>query len=136
MKYAPFRVGSISTSIATLTESRPARMLFGTLMYVLLPLKASPCPAVQDAVPFTAPLRLLPEASAATVPDVSSSLYQRARPSFAAAAAGDAGPTASEVVSSDRAAAAQSAAVERRRRGRRRPRRGMVIRTPSRRPAG
>ncbi|MBV1942389.1 hypothetical protein KUF83_38485 [Streptomyces sp. BV286] len=87
-------VASICTSIETVIEFMPLMMLSGTLTQVLDPLNVSPSPLPdQLAVPLTVPLRPLPEASTATVPEVASSLYQRARPSVISAAwAGATGP--------------------------------------------
>ncbi|MGW0338092.1 hypothetical protein ACWD0J_41010 [Streptomyces sp. NPDC003011] len=76
-------VASVCTSIEieTVIEFMPLMMLSGTVMKVSEPLNVSPSPAPdQLAVPLTVPFRPLPEASAATVPEVASSRLDNSPP--------------------------------------------------------
>ena len=64
MKYEVCWPGSMNTSVATVIESMPRMMLSGALTYVSVPLKVSPSPPPQLAVPLTVPFLPLPDASA------------------------------------------------------------------------
>src|SRR6478672_1954839 len=91
------RLGSTHTSKSTVTSSSPDSRLLGSVMALPLllapPLKVKPSPAFHVAAPATVPLRPLPDESAATVPEVSSSFHQPTRSVARSPSTPDAGPT-------------------------------------------